>query len=271
MPALLARLHWSRAAFLRRSICLRASVTSRIRTLWCFFFLFVRLHISCSAAEPWQTALESMPLEPGVAELNSSNAVQMMLAAFQSNHVVKGLIFMPGATDEFYFFHRARAQLPKGSLTLLDAVNTLSSQTRIQPTFRAPLLLLHTDEDQLEPIVKSESAALLEKLQSTRFVPHALYYDRDWDYIQPILRKTLKVEILPARYSADSWHFYRHCFAAWNLNGFETLEALVFAGKTRCSIQKQGGLSLRRTRVVFEPDKRASPATANRRVAGRKP
>ena len=55
------------------------------------------------AGEPWQDALARMPLgvpQNGVIELNRTNCVPLMLDAFQSNGVVKALIFMPGATDE---------------------------------------------------------------------------------------------------------------------------------------------------------------------------
>jgi hypothetical protein len=199
-----------------------------------------------------------MPLAANVTELNSSNTVQLMLPALQSNDVVKALVFMPGATDELYFFHRVRARLPNRAASLLDAVDALQTQTRIRATFHAPLLLLHSDEDQLQPVIEAESASLIEKIRAAKFVAHGVYIDRDWDYMQPIIRKSLKVEVLPARYSSGSWHFYRHSFAAWNLNGWEALEAIVFAGKTKCSIQKQGGLSLRRTLVTFEQDRRVA-------------
>jgi len=175
----------------------------------------------------------------------------------QSNTVVKGIVFMPGATDEFYFFRRAKAGLTNSSPTLLDAVKALKNQTRIRATFYPPLLLLHTSEDSLEPVMKVESQALAEKLKAASFAKHAVYNDRDWDFIQPILRKALKAEILPAKHSPDSWHFYRHSFAGWNLNGWEALEAVVFSGKTTCRIEKQGGLSLRRTVIFFEQDRRA--------------
>jgi hypothetical protein len=74
--------------------------------------------------------------------------------------------------------------------------------------------------------------------------------------MQPILRKTLKADIWPAKQSFDSWHFYRHSFAGWNLTGREALEAVCLAGKSTCVIQRQGGLSLRRTVIFFAPDKR---------------
>ncbi|HVV01168.1 MAG TPA: hypothetical protein VHH88_07370, partial [Verrucomicrobiae bacterium] len=62
-------------------------------------------------AASWEAALGSMPLPPGTRILTRSNCVPLMLDAFQSNDVVKALVFMPGATDEFYMFHRATARL----------------------------------------------------------------------------------------------------------------------------------------------------------------
>src|ERR1041385_1855062 len=78
------------------------------------------------AAEAWKDALSGMPLAHRIAELNNTNCVAAMLNALQSNNVVKGLVFMPGATDEFYFFRRARATLTNSEPTLLDAVKALA-------------------------------------------------------------------------------------------------------------------------------------------------
>ena len=155
---------------------------------------------------------------------------------------------MPGATDEFYMFHRAKADLKNESPTLLDAVSALTNQTFIRATFRPPLLLLHTDEDPLELLVAVQHQPTADKLKQTRFVPHALYNDRDWIFLQPILKKTLKVDVRPWRRSYDSWHFYRHSFAGWNLTGWEALQAVAYAGKTT--------ISVRRKEVVFDCDGR---------------
>src|SRR5690348_1763293 len=76
-----------------------------------FFFCSFLFHVSSCSAETWQSALHQMPLGAQVLQLNRTNCVDVMLKAFQSNHVVKALIFMPGATDEFYMFHRAKAEL----------------------------------------------------------------------------------------------------------------------------------------------------------------
>lgn len=197
-----------------------------------------------------------MPLEPAVTELTRTNCVDVMLRAFQSNEVVKALIFMPGATDEFYMFKRARAQLTNASPTLLDAVSALTNQTLIKVTFRSPFLLLHTDEDPLEPLIAIESESAVEKFKRARFVTHGVYNDRDWDFMQPILRDSVKVDLRPWRYSKASWHFYRHSFAAWNLSGWEALEAVAFAGKTSFTVRRKSLVDFRQIEVEFKPDAR---------------
>jgi hypothetical protein len=88
----------------------------------------------------WQEALQQMPLGANVRELNETNCVALVLKGFGSNQVVKALIFMPGATDEFYMFHRAKAVLTNNAPTLLDALNALTGQTLIRVTFRPPFI-----------------------------------------------------------------------------------------------------------------------------------
>ena len=217
-----------------------------MRTFICL--LVCLTHIGVMADETWQSALSRMPLGTNVTELNRSNCVKIMLPALQSNDVVKALIFMPGATDEFYMFRRAKAALTNDSPTLLDAVKALTNQTYIRATFRPPLLLLHTDEDPLEPLITIVGKRTADRIEGTRFVPHVVFDDRDWDYLLPILKENLHVRFWPELYSYDSFHFYRHSFAAWNLNGWEALQAIAFAGKTKFTIGKQ--------LVVFEGDTR---------------
>jgi hypothetical protein len=210
--------------------------------------VFVLLALAAQANDSWHSALSKMPLSANVTQLNRINCVDVMLRAFQSNDVVKALIFMPGATDEFYFFRRAKAVLTNESPTLLHALQALTNQTLIRATFRPPMLLLHTAEDPLGPLFHIEDWGAEERLRRLRFVPHALYNDRDWDYLLPILSKRLKTRFLPYRNTRDSWHFFRHSFAGWNLTGREVLEAVSLAGKTTFTVQKR--------RVIFEGDTR---------------
>lgn len=213
-----------------------------------FGFAFLLAVPGRAATDSWPEALARMPLAHEGHQLNRTNCIEVMLSALQASPVVKGLVFMPGATDEFYMFRRAKADLPAGQVSLLDAITALTNQTLIRATFRPPLLLLHTAEDPLEPVtvVRDEPTAV--RLRATRASEHLLCNDRDWDYLQPLLRWSLKVELKPWQNSRDSWHFYRHSFAAWNLSGWEALEAAALAGKTRFTVGHK--------EVVFDIDRR---------------
>ena len=203
---------------------------------------------SFGADATWESALAAMPLPAGVTRLDRTNCVHLFLNAFQSNGVVKALIFMPGATDEFYMFHRARAELNKDSPTLLDAVIALTNQTLIRATFRAPFLLLHSDEDPLEPLAQVQDERTAAKIRKAKFKPHVVYEDQDWDSLQFGLQRTYGLWFYPRARDTSSWHFYRHSFAGWKLSGWEGLEAISLAGKTSFIVE--------RGKVVFEGDQR---------------
>ena len=107
---------------------------------------------------------------------------------------------------------------------------------------------MHTGEDLLEPAIKVEHQPTADKLRQARFVPHGLYNDRDYDYLRPVLKSSLRVDLLPWPRTRHSWHFYRHSFAAWNLNGWEAIEATSLAGQTAITVRKK--------QLVFELDTR---------------
>jgi hypothetical protein len=223
-----------------------------VRSLLC---LCLSLAASVShAQESWSAALSRMPLNPPVTELTRTNCINVLWHSFQSNAVVKGMVLMPGATDTWYLFRPAKVVLSGPNPSLFDALCALTNQTRIQVTFRPPLLLLHTDVDLDSPVMQVRDLPTAEKLRQIHFLPHAVYNDRDWDYLRPTLRKKLKVGLRPWRFTQDSWHFYRHTFVGWNLTGWETLEALALAAKTTCTIERK--------KVVFAVDMRLpTPAT----------
>src|ERR1043165_7155168 len=99
-----------------------------------FFLLLIATRFAFAAEETWQSALDRMPLNTAVTELNRTNCVEVLLNALQPDATVKALIFMPGATDEFYMFNRAKAALTNAAPSLLDAVNALTNQTYIRAT-----------------------------------------------------------------------------------------------------------------------------------------
>jgi len=219
---------------------------------WISLLLFCATAQYASAGEPWQDALGQMPLAAGVTELNRTNCVPLMLDAFQSNGVVKALIFMPGATDELYFFGRAHAALTNAAPSLLDAVTALTNQTHIQATFQPPLLLLHTTEDSLDEIATVKNKSTAAKLHQ-RLVPgRVLFNDADWGDVRATLKGKLSIGLRPFENDTETWHFYRHDFAACGVTDWEMLETLALAGKTTFTVNWRT--------AEFQPDRREGVA-----------
>lgn len=190
-----------------------------------------------------------MPLAAASTELNRTNCVPLLLDAFQSNGVVKALIFMPGATDELYFFHRSHAVLTGANPSLRDAVVALTNQTFIQATFQPPFLLLHTTEDSLDGFatVKNESTAA--KLHS-RMVPGRVQLeDADWGKVRAALKGNLGIGLRPVENALETYHFYRHDFVACGVTEWEMLETLALAGKTTFTVHW--------LTADFQPDRRS--------------
>jgi hypothetical protein len=198
-----------------------------------FLLLTLTWQSALFGAEAWPEVLAAMPLRSNVPELNRTNCVDLFLRSFQSNDVVKALIFMPGATDEFYLFRRAKAVLSTQNPNLSDAISALTNQTFIRATFRPPYLLLHTVEDSIEPDNSIQDQNTAQRLRQKTLLPHLSCNDKDWDFLQPVLKQYLKIALRPWRYSSNSWHFYRHSFAVWDIDGLQALEVAAYAGKSK--------------------------------------
>lgn len=200
--------------------------------LLAILILAVGLSERAFADKSWQDALSRMPLGGNISELKRTNGIPTMLNAFQSNSVVKALIFMPGAADDFVFYRRAHATLTNENPSLLDAVTALTNQTHIRVEFRPPFLLLYTTEDTLEPIVAVKSKSTAAKLQA-RVIPGRIYFcDSLWDDARTTLRKKLSVSVRPFSNAPDSEHIWPANFAAYDLTQWELLEAVARSTKT---------------------------------------
>jgi hypothetical protein len=207
-------------------------------------------------AQPsWQEEFARMPLSEKVSQLDRHNCVRVMLHSFRRNSAVQALIFMPGATDEFYFFRRARARLTNSAPTLLDAVVALTNQTYLRATLNPPFLLLHTAEDPLEPIAVVQDQRTADRVKHKKFEKQALFDDKDWDFVEPILAFDLNTHLTPRLHSPNSNHFFRHSFAEFDLNGWDALRAVALADKTRFTVKKRW--------IAFEGDTRSLAKPAN--------
>lgn len=224
-------------------------------------FLLILICLSADAAEEdWQTALAQMPLTSNPSVLNRTNCAEVLLTSFQSNATAKALIFMPGATDELYFFRRVQVALTNDHPSLFDAAIALTNQSPLRLTFRAPFVLLYSSEDVLELDAKIEHEPTLKKLKTSKPLPHLQAIDRDWTQLLRMMRKQIPVTLIPYEGTQGSWHFYRHTFAAWNLTPWETLEAGALAGKTRFTVIRGG--------AVFEVDPRVGELPKLNRFPG---
>jgi hypothetical protein len=186
--------------------------------------------------QDWLTALSHMPLGARVKELDRTNCIPVMLNAFQSNSVVKAVIFMPGASDELEFFRRAHAVLRDANPSLADAVTALTNQTYIQADFRRQFLLLHTTADPMEPIAVARNKATAARLQAQVVPDRFIFNDCEWDDLRSALKKKLSIGLRPFSNSPDSWHFYRHNFAACGLTQWQLLEAIAMSGQTTFTV-----------------------------------
>lgn len=201
-----------------------------------------------AAEESWAAALDRMPLGKNVHVLNHTNCAELLLGSFQSNATTKALIFMPGATDELYFFRRVQATLTNATPSVLEAITALTNQSPLRVTFRSPFVLLYSCEDVLDLDITIRHLGTAKKLKAGQPLPQLAAIDRDWTQLLGVMRKKIPAVLLPYEGTSGSWHFYRHTFAGWNLTPWETLEACALAGKTKFTVIRGG--------VVFEVDPR---------------
>ncbi len=202
-----------------------------------------------------------MPLNPAVASLSATNCTKVVLGSFQSNATVKALIFMPGATDELYFFRRVQVALTNAEPSLFDAVAALTNQSPLRASFQSPYLLIHSEEDVLPLVVTIHHPRTVAKLKAGKPIPQLLSLDRDWTQLLALIKKPIGTTLWPYQGTRESWHFYRHTFAGWNLTPWETLEAAALAGKTQFTV-------LRGT-VVFAVDPRIGVVPQLEKFPGR--
>lgn len=213
--------------------------------------------LALSAQEDWPTTLARMPLQFASRELDRTNCVELTLRSLQPNSVVKGIVFLPCATDEIYLTRHVQPHLASTSATLLDAVHSLTNGTGIRATFRPPLLLLHTQSDPLEPIFKIAPEASMPALSPGRVPSPVVFVDRDWDRVEPVVRKSFGIDVQPREGSKDSWHFYRLNLVGIGLDAREMVEAICLASKTHATLEQHRGLFGKHSRLVFSADRRA--------------
>jgi hypothetical protein len=218
------------------------------RTRMCALLLIFFACHHGAVAQQWIDDLKSIKFTAPDRFLNRSNCIPLILKSFAKGEALKGIGFLPGATDEFYFFKRAEVQLPQGSLNLLDVCQALTNQTLIKMLYRSPCLLFHTSEDPTEPLFDIQDQKTAQKFQENFFERKFLYADKDWDFLHPWLSFHLNCKLLPEKRSMKSNHFFRPSAAGFDLTVWQAMELLSLASKTKVLIERK--------KVTFSKDPR---------------
>ena len=235
--------------------------TGALRSLFCGLALLLACTTASANETSWPAALATMPLGTNINVLNRTNCAEALLARFQSNSAVKAFIFMPGATDELYFFRRVNVALTNSNPTMLDAIIALTNQSPLHVTNHGGFLLLYSCEDVLDLDIKIQHEKTAEKLKTGKPLSHLLMIDRDWTQFLAMTQKKISPTLWPFARTKESWHFYRHTFAGWNLTPWETLEAAAYSGKTKFTVV--------RGQVNFQLDERVNEHPKLDRFPGR--
>jgi hypothetical protein len=151
--------------------------------------------------------------------------------------------------------------LTNANPTMLDAVIALTNQSPLSIANRGAFLLIYSCEDVLDLDIKIQHEKTAEKLRAGKPLPHLLLIDRDWTQFLAATQKKISPTLWPFSHTKESWHFYRHTFAAWNLTPWETLEAAAYSGKTKFTVA--------RGQVNFELDERVNQLPKLDRFPGR--
>jgi hypothetical protein len=196
------------------------------------------LRASLSAQPSWPETLKTMPLPEQAPPLDREHAMSVMLQAFRSNDMVKALIFLPGVADDFYLVNRNQPKLNVRARTLAEAVTVLTNATDVRVTFSPPFLLLHLDRDHLEPNLAIRHNVTADRLRRQHHLSHRIFCDQPWPTVQPILKATFGLNVLPKAASDDAGHLYRLNLAGWDLSDWEWLQAVCLATRAELLVQR---------------------------------
>src|SRR5687768_11877273 len=99
-------------------------------------FLFLVM-VPLQSAEPWQEALSRMPVRTASVKAHLTAPIQLIFQNFRARDELRGVILMPAASDQLYFFDHGRLFLPENP-SLADVLKTLTNNAGIQVSFVAP-------------------------------------------------------------------------------------------------------------------------------------
>jgi hypothetical protein len=210
-----------------------------MRTCLQLALLLIGLPGFLPAAETWPAALASIPIPAGAGELNRSNFISVVTAAFRARGPARAIVFLPGVTDDFYLVHRGEP-LGLRATNVWDALAGLTNHSEVRLTFREPMVLVHLERDQREPVLTAANS-VKERWQTAR-LPEGRFVDRGWASLQPELEKGLGRRIAPKSKAEAADHVSRINLVGSGLTDWEWLEAVSLASRTRVIVSRNRAL-----------------------------
>lgn len=205
--------------------------------------LLLLLVLSVSAqAQDWRETLAKTPFSKTTFQAYRTEPVELILKSFKPAGELRGVILMPSAADQLYFFDWGKVELNE-SPTLLEALNALTNKAQMQYTFVAPFLLIHMPRDTTsDPLTMAEDASV--KLAKRKKKGRVQVLDRPYNRVLPALKELTGLNNVPDQRDPASWHYYRLSFVGHDLTALELLRAIAYGTKTSVHVEKK--------RVVFK-------------------
>lgn len=219
-----------------------------------FFALILAtsLTLAPKAAELWQEVLAKCPVPTNSFRAYQTAPVSLILNSFKPQGDVRGIILMPGAADQLYFFDWGKSILRR-PVSVLDVINVLTNRPQLTVTFVKPFVLIcHKPDVTSDPLTATPDSDL-EALGKTKIPGRSYFLDRPYDRILPDVEKILGRKLIPTQSDTKSWHYYRLSFVGYDLTGSEFLRAMAYGMKTVVEVQKG--------QIVFK-DRRSQPQSS---------
>jgi hypothetical protein len=205
-------------------------------------FILLLILTLCTQAQDWRQALAQTPFPKATFHAYQTEPVELLLNAFRPTAEIRGVILMPAASDQLYFFNWGKVELPQNP-TLLEALNALTNKTQLTYSFVSPFLLIHHPRDTTtDPLTFGPDVA--EKFHKRKKSGRVYYLDRPYDRILPALKKVTGLKNIPDQRDPASWHFYRLSIVAYDPSATELLRAIAYGTKTSVQVEKK--------RVIFK-------------------
>jgi hypothetical protein len=204
--------------------------------------LLLLILVVSARAQDWREALAKTPFSKSSFQAYRTEPVELILKSFKPAGEMRGVILMPSAADQLYFFDWGKIELG-ASPSLLDALNALTNKTQALYSFVSPFLLIHMPRDTTsDPLTMADDAP--QKISKRKKKGRVQVLDRPYNRVLPALKDLTGLNYVPDQRDPASWHYYRLSFVGHDLTAPELLRAIAYGTKTSVRVEKK--------RVVFQ-------------------